>query len=121
MTSTRRYRFEFGAVMAAYAVAVVVSVLLLQREAIEDSAWRVPVALLPVPPGFAAVWVIVRHLRGLDEYWQRVQLEALPFAFFGTMLAAFTWGFLENAGVPRGSPSSCLPSRAGSTSSRCCT
>ena len=33
------------------------------------------------------------------QSWQQVQLMALPFAFLGSLLFAFTWGFVENAGL----------------------
>jgi hypothetical protein len=44
---------------------------------------------------------VLRQLRRLDEPALRVQLEALGFAFFGTVLLSFGYGFLEGLGWPR--------------------
>jgi hypothetical protein len=43
-------------------------------------------------------WAILRQLRRMDEFQLRVQLEALAFAFAGTALLTFGYGFLEVAG-----------------------
>ena len=45
--------------------------------------------------------VLFQSLRGVDEMWQRIHLEALAFAFAGTGILASAYGFLENAGLPR--------------------
>ena len=49
----------------------------------------------------AAAWVILRELRRMDELQRRIQLEALGFAFAGTALLTFSYGFLEGLGYPR--------------------
>ena len=93
-----RYRNELLLAMLAY-VAVLVSTIVIVNDN-EDAAWRYPVALLPmIPLGFALIaWV--RFFRRMDELQQRIQLEALAFAFGGTALITFAYGFLQDAGFP---------------------
>ncbi|MXY71517.1 MAG: hypothetical protein F4Y97_00595 [Dehalococcoidia bacterium] len=66
-----------------------------------DSNWRYIVALLPVAPIAAWVFASVRYHRLLDELQQRIQLEAMAFAFTGTAVITAGYGFLEFAGLPR--------------------
>lgn len=96
----RRYAFEFLAAMGIYALVLVASLLALNAMP-PDSAWRVPVSLLPVLPCVLALWVVVRQTRRMDELQMRVQFEAIGFAFAGTALLTFSYGFLENVGLPR--------------------
>lgn len=99
-TPSKRYALEFGASMAAYVVVLIGSLTALNAVG-EDSFWRYPLALLPVLPGVAALAAFVRHLRTLDELARRIQVEAFGIAFAVTALVTFTYGFLENAGLPR--------------------
>lgn len=66
-----------------------------------DANWRYVVALLPVAPIAAWVFASVRYHRLLDELQQRIQLEAMAFAFAGTAAITAGYGFLEFAGLPR--------------------
>ena len=90
---------RLGAALIAYSMALTISILLLRDDALADSLWRFPVALLPLPGGGYIVYLEVRRYQHLDEYWQRVHLTAFPIAFLGSALVAFTFGFLENAGI----------------------
>src|SRR5690606_31140639 len=98
MSETRRYVIHFGSAMAAYAVVLTISILLIQ--AYEDAWWRYFVAVAPVVPIIFAVMAVVRRVRTLDELQQRIQLEALAFAFACTAVLTFTYGFLELVGLP---------------------
>lgn len=98
-TPSRRYSFESGAAAAAYAVLLVVSLTLLRTGHL--GAWRYPVALLPVLPIPFGMLAFVRMLRRLDELQRRIEFDALAYSFGATMLITFTYGFLENAGLPR--------------------
>ncbi|HOA25767.1 MAG: hypothetical protein WBH90_11325 [Aggregatilineales bacterium] len=98
MSETRRYVIHFGSAMAAYAVVLTISILLIQ--AYEDAWWRYFVAVAPVVPIIFAVMAVVRRVRTLDELQQRIQLEALAFAFCATAIVTFTYGFLELVGLP---------------------
>ena len=86
--------------MVVYAVLLTGTSLILANTELVGAA-RIAIGLVPVIPMAYIVWLVVASFQGLDEYWQRIQLAALPFAFLGTMLVAFTWGFLENLGFDR--------------------
>lgn len=69
----------------------------------QDGGWRFAVAPLPMIPAAYTTVARVRHYRGMDELQQRIALEALAFAFAfgGTALITFGYGFLDAAGLPR--------------------
>jgi len=93
----RRYLFELGGAMLAYALVLFASIRLLQTGRFEGAA-AAAVALLPVLPCLAACWAILRQFRRLDELQMRMQLEALGFSFAGTAMLSFGYGFLEGVG-----------------------
>lgn len=95
----RSYTVRLVGTMVVYAIALVVSLALLDGD--PDQPWRTVVALIPVFPMAYIVWLVIARFRALDEYWQQIHLTALPFAFLGSILVVFTWGFLENAGFDR--------------------
>lgn len=94
-----RYFKEFFAALIAYMVALMLSVTLLVH--VESQMFRSILALLPMVPGFAMCWIVLRQLRRVDELQRRIQLEAMGFAFAGTALITFSYGFLEIAGYER--------------------
>ena len=51
-------------------------------------------------PAIFICGVIIRTIRHLDEMQRKLQFEALAFAFAGTALLTFGYGFLEGAGLP---------------------
>jgi len=87
--------------LVVYVVLLAVSSLLLKDDGLADSLWRLPVALLPLPAGAYFIYLEVRRYQHLDEYWQHVHLTALAIGFLGSALVAFTFGFMENAGIAR--------------------
>lgn len=95
----KRYLKEFGGSMAAYTLMVPASVWLLKNH--DHSPLRFVFAVLPVIPSAFAMWAAIRFFRGLDELQRRIQFEGVAFAFLGTCLISLTWGFLQNAGLPR--------------------
>lgn len=95
---TQSYLREFGAAMIAYIVVLFLSIWAITTHV--RSSWRYPVALLPMIPAAFALVAIVRHLGRLDELQRRIQFEALAFAFGGTALVTFGYGFVENVGFP---------------------
>ena len=97
--ATKRYAIEFGSAMTAYAVVLIVSVVVLNNT--PAGAWRVPVALLPVVPLVFVMWAVMRALGRMDELQRRIQLEGFGFAFAGTALITFTYGFLQTIGFPQ--------------------
>ncbi len=96
----RRYLIEFGGAMVAYAIVLLVAVTLLNSTNLE-SGWRVPLALAPMVPVVFALFAFVRYLGRMDELQRRIQLEALAFAFGGTALLTFGYGFLQLVGFPQ--------------------
>lgn len=66
-----------------------------------DAPWRFAIAPLPMIPWILTIAAYVRYYRRMDELHQRIALEAFAFAFAGTALITFTYGFLDAAGLPR--------------------
>ena len=97
--NVKRYTKEFGTSMAVYAVTVPLSVWLLKGH--EHSLWLYLIAGLPIVPSAFAMWAAVRFFRSLDELQRRIQFEGLAFSFMATCLLTLTWGFLQNAGLPK--------------------
>ena len=93
----REYARRLIVAMAVYTVVLVGMIYLMGRGL--EQPWKTIVALVPVIPMLYIVWLVVARSRTLDEYWQKIQLDALPFAFLGSMTVAFTFGFLEIAGL----------------------
>lgn len=101
MRGRGRHYAEFGAVLAAYGVFLFASLALLRHAGDAIGWWRTPLALAPMLPAVAMLIVVVRQLGRLDEFQRRVEFEALAFAFGGTAIATFGYGFLEtDAGYP---------------------
>ena len=96
----RPYFRELGGSLVAYVVLLVGSILVLKQGA-PAAPWRELLALAPMLAGIAICWAIVRELRRMDELQMRIQLEALGFAFAGTALVSFSYGFLEGLDYPR--------------------
>lgn len=96
----RRYHIELTAALIVYGVLLVISIVSAKRLHLQGGALTA-VMLLPMIGAVLALWAIVRGHRRLDELEQRIQFEALSFAFAGTALLTFGWGFVELAGHPR--------------------
>ncbi len=79
---------------------LIVAAALLARQFERGSPPRIAIALLQSAATAVAVIVPVRSIRGLDEMFQKIQLEALAFAFAGTGVLTTAYGFLVSAGLP---------------------
>ncbi len=97
-SANRAYTREFLIAMAAYVVAVLVTVRLTPDV---DPAIRAPFVLIPLIPSAFAVRAYVRYLGRMDELGRRIQLEALAIGFGAAGMLTFAYGFLENAGFPQ--------------------
>lgn len=84
--------------MLAYAVFMVVSVLLLK--VVTQPAARLLVALLPALPASFAILAVYQAIQFMDELQRTIQLELLAISLAGTVLVALTLGLLEGAGLP---------------------
>lgn len=97
--AAKTYLMQFGGSMALYVVALFASVWLLKT--LGDSPWRFPAALLPVIPIVLGLLAFLRFFQEMDELQKSIQLEALGFSFGATGLLTFTYGLLQNAGLPQ--------------------
>lgn len=96
---TKRYFKEFGLSMGAYVITVIVSSLALTKNEF-SKAVQVVIVLAPIIPIIFVIIAILRALRDSDELMQRIQLQAVVFSAITTGLITFTYGFLENIGLP---------------------
>lgn len=97
--ATKRYVIEFTLAMIAYAIVLIISISIVNSIP-SHIWWRIPIALAPVIPSGFIVFAFARFFRNLDELQQKIHLNALAFAFAGTALLTFSYGFLENVGFP---------------------
>ena len=97
-TASRAYTRELAIAMAAYAVAVLVTVRLTPSV---DPAFRALFVLIPLIPSGFALRAYLRYLGRMDELGRRIQLEALAIGFGAAGMLTFAYGFLENAGFPQ--------------------
>lgn len=82
------------------AALLIAGAALFARQFERGSPPRILIALLQGAATAVAVILPVRSIRVLDELQQRIQLEALAFAFAGTGTLTTAYGFLVSAGVP---------------------
>lgn len=97
--NTKKYIVELGAAMLVYAVLLVASNVL-ERRLQPEGVLLVALNLMPILGVLAAAWAIVRAFFRMDELQRRIQFEALVLAFAGTAVITFSWGFVEDMGVP---------------------
>ena len=84
------------AAVAVWVLLYFASRLALDR--LELAPWlRVALALAPVAPFIAALWLGIGAVRGLDELERRVHLEALAIAYPLATLLLMTLGLLQRA------------------------
>ncbi|MBB2205476.1 hypothetical protein [Gluconacetobacter takamatsuzukensis] len=98
--SKKRYLIELGVCLVLYGLAVLVAMPLLNR-GIVTGIGKPVVALFPMVPGMGVCWVMMRQFGRMDELQRRIQFEALGFAFAGTAIVTFSYGFLETAGFEK--------------------
>lgn len=78
--------------------AALISVTMIHRSE-PGSPQSLAFALLPVPFFGFAFWTLFRSARRCDEMMQRIQFEALAFAFPLAMILAITMHLLQRAGA----------------------
>src|SRR5258706_16481163 len=81
-----------------YTIALVVSLTWLRTGV--EGPWKYAIAVLPVLPALGIPFAVVRYCQAMDELQRRIQLESLAFGFAAAAIATFTYGFLQNAGLP---------------------
>ena len=94
-------RFRYGFIIATLAYVGLVHLSDFVLDANPGASWRYAIAVLPaVPVAVCVVALVPYYHRLLDELQQRIQLEAIAFAFLGALIIAFVYGLLELAGLP---------------------
>ena len=96
----KRYFKELTASIVAYAIILVVVILLVDGP-FEHSNLRYVLILLPMIPVIFTVRAIMRYLAGTDEMEREIQLKSLAISLAGTAFITFTYGFLERVGLPK--------------------
>jgi energy-coupling factor transporter transmembrane protein EcfT len=83
--------------MVAYCIVLVLVLTFGDLDA--TSPWRFLWAVLPVLPMIWVAVAVIRHLRRLDDYQRRLNLQAFGVGFAVAMGVAITMGLLESAGL----------------------
>ncbi len=86
-------------IMSAGAAVVIILAALLSTRFPRGSWPRIGLALVEGITTAGVILISARSLRRLDEMQQRIQLEALALAFFGTATLGAGYGFLQSAGL----------------------
>jgi hypothetical protein len=94
-----RGRAEFLDWLPAAIVLVLLSLIAELGLFGSDGSWKLFWSLLNLAPGLWIVRAVIRSLRRADEYQRRRQLEALAIGFGVLIMAIYTVGLLEAAGV----------------------
>ncbi|USP42213.1 hypothetical protein [Acinetobacter sp. XS-4] len=94
-----KYLIELGSALILYLVVLVFSLRYLKKDNLDNTV-QIFITVLPVIPCLLVVWSVLRQISRLDELQKHIQLFALAFAFTGTALLTFSYGFLENIGFP---------------------
>lgn len=98
-TNTSLYMRRFVMAMWGYIVFLFTSVYILNK--VETQSLQILIALLPMMPVSYGLWAYMQWIRNLDEFQQKIQMEAIAFSLGMTGIVTFTLGFLENAGIPQ--------------------
>ena len=94
----RRYIVSVCSSVLFYIIALIVSLIWLQND--PPLPWRYFIAVLPVLPALWLPVAVTQFVRQMDELQKLIVLESLAFAFVATAALTFTYGFLQNAGLP---------------------
>lgn len=98
MLNAKQQLIEFGFSIILYAIAVFFSISFLTNN--PNTSWSFWVSVIPVLPALMVTIAIIRRIFKLDELQQRIQLISFAISFAVVGLTTFTYGFLENVGVP---------------------
>lgn len=95
---TRRYLIRLLSAIGAYAVLLVVALLVIQK--LGDTGWRWLIMALPLPAIVAVIIAIWRWVRETDELQAKIQLQAIAIGFAGGSALTFSYGLMQIAGAP---------------------
>ena len=96
----KRYFKELTLSIVAYAVILIVVILLVDGPFVESNL-RFFLIVLPMIPVIFTVRAIMRYLSDTDEMEREIQLKSLAISLAGTAFITFTYGFLERVGLPK--------------------
>jgi len=63
--------------------------------------WQAVISIVPAVPVVFIILILMSMLKDSDELQQRVNLLAITFSAALTGLLTFSYGFLENIGLPK--------------------
>ncbi|MCE1254984.1 MAG: hypothetical protein LWX83_15735, partial [Anaerolineae bacterium] len=104
---SKKYILQSLGLIALYITCLVVAKYALLT--FQQTPWIYLFSLLPVLPICLGLVIFLRFFNELDELQKRIQLHALAFSFGITGTLSFTYGLLQNVGLPQISLISILP------------
>ncbi len=96
---TKTYVMQFIGIIILYAAMLLLSIRLMRI--LIESPWRFPIALLPMFPIGLGLVVFLHWFGKMDELQKRIQLDALAFSFGIIGPLTFSYGLLQNVGLPQ--------------------
>lgn len=96
----RRYVRDLIWAMTAYILILIVSLTALRQFEFSKTL-QILISLSPAIPVAFVILAIMRMLLDSDELQQRIQLSATAFSAALTGFITFSYGFLENVGLPK--------------------
>lgn len=95
----KKYMTYFGVAMVAYAIAIFIYVGLLN--AYRESSTRFLFFLIPAVPTLFALYFQIKALMVQDELEKKLSAESWAIAAIIVGFVTFSYGFLEQAGLPK--------------------
>lgn len=96
----QRYLKELLLSMIAYTVILITSLTVLKNYEF-SKLWQIAISFAPALPVAFVILAIMRLLKDVDELQQKIQLSSISLAAALTAFLTFSYGFLENAGLPK--------------------
>jgi len=96
----RRYNKELVGASIIYAIVLIVSITVLKQYEL-SKFWQIIISIAPSIPVAFVIIAMMRLLIYSDELQQRIQLLATALSAALTGFITFSYGFLENVGLPK--------------------
>jgi len=96
----RRYNKELIGASIIYAIVLIVSITVLKQYEF-SKFWQIVISIAPSIPVAFVIIAMMRLLIYSDELQQRIQLLATALSAALTGFITFSYGFLENVGLPK--------------------
>jgi hypothetical protein len=93
--TNRRYSLELAVWLAIYAVLLVGSIAILDRNLVTWMPARAALGLSPMIAGFGILNLMMRRYREQDELQKKIMAEGIMFGFGATAILTFSYGFLQ--------------------------